>query len=318
MNGPGKSHRKGVSLIDLMDMFPTEEMARKWFEDQLWGDERCCGHCGGVRTKPSSHKTMPYWCSDCRKHFSVRTGTALECSRVPLRKWAIAIYLEIVNLKGVSSMKLHRDLGVTQKTAWFMLHRIREAWRTDASGFAGPVEVDEAFMGGKEKNKHASKKLHERHREGKTAVIAAKDRASNRVVAKVIDGESDGETLRGFVRENAETGATVYTDGASAYRGMAGYDHDFVNHSVGEFVKGMAHTNGVESFWSMLKRGYQGVYHKMSPKHLQRYVNEFAGRHNIRDRDTLDQMTAVVCGLVGKRLMYRKLTAPNGREAAAS
>ena len=172
-------------------------------------------------------------------------------------------------------------------------------------------------MGGKEGNKHASKKLHERHREGKTAVLAAKDRKTNQVKARVIDDETDGETLRNFVRESAKAGATVYTDGASSYRGMTGYDHDFVKHSVGEFVKGMAHTNGVESFWAMLKRGYYGVYHKMSPKHLQRYVNEFAGRHNLRDMDTLDQMVSVVCGMVGKRLMYRDLTAPNGREARA-
>ena len=207
-------------------------------------------------------------------------------------------------------MKLHRDLGVTQKTAWHLAHRIRETWtEQQLAMFSGPVEVDEAYMGGKERNKHASKKLKVGGGTGgKTAVLGAKDRNTKQVTARVIEA-TDGATLKGFVAESAKAGATVYTDGASPYRGMAGYDHDFVKHSVGEFVKGMVHTNGVESFWSMLKRGHTGTYHKMSPKHLQRYVNEFAGRNNIRDRDTIDQMLAVARGLEGKRLRYADLIA---------
>ena len=126
---PGKAHREGISLIALMDIFPDEDTARRWFEAAVWGAHRCCGKCGSLKTREVPNaKPMPYWCTDCRSYFSVRTGTALEQSKVPLRKWAIALYLELTSLKSISSMKLHRDLHVTQKTAWFMLHRIREAW----------------------------------------------------------------------------------------------------------------------------------------------------------------------------------------------
>ena len=137
-------------------------------------------------------------------------------------------------------------------------------------------------------------------------MVGAKDRKTNKVRAKVTK-KTDAKTLQKFVADTAAKGATVYTDDAAAYKGMP-FEHESVRHSVGEYVDGMAHTNGIESFWSMLKRAHKGVYHKMSAKHLQRYVNEFAGRHGIRERGTLDQMQSVVAGMVGKRLMYRELT----------
>ncbi len=314
--GPGKAHREGVTLVQLMDMFPDEAAAVAWFEDAVWANgRRHCGHCGGFRTrKVPNAKPMPYWCSDCRKYFSVRTGTPMQNSRLPMRKWAIAIYLCLTSLKSVSSMKLHRDLGVTQATAWFMLHRIRQAWADDNGGqFDGPVEVDETYIGGKRKNMPLAKRegLTGRGAVGKSAVVGIKDRNTNEVRAEVVK-TTDGETLKGFVREHVEPGATLYTDEAKAYQGMPEFDHEAVNHSVSEFVDGMAHTNGIESFWSMFKRAHKGTFHKISPKHLQRYVHEFAGKHNIRDSGTLVQMRDTAARLVGRRLLYRNLVADNG------
>ena len=308
-NGPGKSHRSGISLMELTEMFPDEESAVRWFEGTRWPNGRHCGHCGSVDTKEVPNaKPMPYWCRDCKSYFSVRTGTSIQNSRLPLRKWAFAVYLYVTSLKGVSSMKLHRDLKVTQKTAWFMLHRLREAW--DESGiepFAGPVEVDEAYIGGLRENMPKAKRrtLKGRGAVGKTVVAGAKDRATNRVSAKVIP-TAGKQILHRFIAERAAPGAKVYTDDYAVYRGMP-FDHEAVRHVDGEYVRGEAHTQGIESFWAMLKRAHKGTFHKISPKHMHRYVSEFAGRHNVRDADTIDQMSGLVAAMTGKKLMYRDL-----------
>jgi len=287
--------------------------ARPAYENAARPAERHCGHCGSTDTKEVPNaKPMPYWCRDCKSYFSVRTGTMMESSRLPMRKWAFAVYLYVTSLKGVSSMKLHRDLKVTQKTAWFMLHRLRDAWgQSGLDQFIGPVEADETYIGGKRKNMPRSKRkaLEGRGPVGKAAVVGSKDRETNKVVARHVPS-TDAPHVSGFVSEKTKPGAKVYTDESKSYTPLsASYDHEAVNHSVGEYVRGQAHTNGIESFWASLKRGYQGTFHHFSEKHLQRYVDEFAGRHNVRDADTVDQMRNVVAAMVGKRLMYRDLIA---------
>ena len=307
-NAPGKYYRKGLSLKALFKLFPDDTTAERWFVQARWAGVIACPACGSVNVLiGAKHNTMPYRCRDCRKRFSPRTGTALEGSNLGFQAWVIAIYLLATGIKGTSSMKLHRDLGITQKSAWFLAHRIRKAWREDQPSFAGPVEADESFFGGRERNKHAKKKLLAgRGPVGKVAVAGVKDRQTNRVSASVV-ANTDGDTLKGFVFDRTLPGTTVYTDDHTAYQGLL--NHESVKHSVGEYVKDQAHTNGLESFWSMLKRGYHGTYHKMSPAHLDRYVTEFEGRHNQREQDTLDQMSAMVRGLDGKRLRYTDLIA---------
>ena len=243
---------------------------------------------------------MPYRCRLCRQHFSVRTGTDMAQSKLPLRKWAFAIYLCSTSLKGVSSMKLHRDLEITQKSAWFLAHRIRDALTSGDSLFAGPVEVDESYFGGKEKNKPVSQRRRiGRGPVGKAAVVGAKDRVTGQIRAQAVQ-QTDATTLQGFVTSAARPGGSVFTDEARAYQGLARqYRHETVRHSVGEYVRGMAHTNGIESFWAILKRAYHGTFHHFSAKHLQRYIDEFALRQGLREADTIDLMGTVVARMVG-------------------
>ena len=290
-------------------MFPDDAAAERWFIECRWPAGVGCPSCGSINVQERpTRKPQPYRCRDCRKDFSPKTGTLMQGSPLGYRTWAIALYFLTTGIKGTSSMKLHRDLKVTQKTAWFLAHRIRETWKgNDGAPFEGPVEADEAYFGGKNKNRHKRKrKKGSQGGAGKTIVAGVKDRKTNRIRAAVVE-RTDKATLTGFVSRavDVET-TTVYTDDTSSYSLP---NHEVVKHSVGQYVNGMASTNGLESFWSLMKRGYHGTYHKMSPKHLPRYVGEFQGRHNDRPKDTIKQMAEMARGMDGRRLRYRDLIA---------
>ena len=317
---PGRSHREGISILELARMFPNDRTAEEWFEKQRWPNGIWCPDCGSFNcVVVKSRKPMPYRCRDCRAHFSVRKGTVMQSSKLGLQKWAFAVYLMSSGIKGTASMKIARDLGIPQKTAWFLMQRIREGFTRGADKpFPGPVEVDETFIGGKEKNKHAKK----RHRkwspgEGKSIIAGVRDRPSRRIDAAVV-GEATKDTLQGFVIDRTEETATIYTDEGGAYRSLnAKRAHESVRHKAGEFVRGDVTVNGMEGFWSLFKRSYHGTFHKISHKHLDRYVGEFAERQNLRDLDTIDMMVVLARGFVGKRLRYQDLVADNGLPSGA-
>ncbi len=303
-----------LSLYEIFKRFPDEESARLYFEGNRWNASgKFCPHCGSYSVSEcKDHKPMPYRCKDCRKHFSVRTGTVLEESRLPLQKWLMAIYMMTTARKGIPSTQMARELGITQKSAWFLAQRIREAWLSDSSAsngggqLGGEVEVDETFIGGKESNKHASKKINQgRGTVGKSIVIGMKQR-SGLIVAQHIPNTSKG-TLQSFINQNAAPGATVYTDTHSSYKGIK-FNHHAVNHTVGEYVRNKAHTNGIESFWALLKRGHYGVFHYMSAKHLHRYINEFSNRHNTATYGTMQFIDSTLTSMKGRRLTYKDLT----------
>jgi transposase-like protein len=307
-HAPGRSDRNGLTIVELLRMFPDDDTAERWFEQQRWPDGLACPNCGCMRIVRTTHPTMPLRCKDCRKFFSVKKGTVMESSKLGFQTWAIVTYMATTNLKGVSSMKIHRELGITQKAAWHLIQRVREAFSGNAPLLGGTVEIDETYVGGKERNRHASKRTYGRGTQGKTAVMGAKER-DGKVVARPI-GVEPGETFAGFVLQTVKVGETVYTDEHRGYQRLERcYTHEAVKHSAGEYVREQVHTNGIESFWAMMKRGIVGVYHHVSKKHLHRYVNEFTGRHNIRGLDTLEQMSAIARMMSNKRLRYADLIA---------
>ena len=301
---------ESFSLYEFFQKFPNEDAARRFFEGKRWPTGIACAHCGSLDVAECiNHNPMPYRCRDCRKHFSVRTNTVLTESKLPLHKWLMAIYMMTTARKGIPSTQMARELGITQKSAWFLAQRIRETWlssQLDEPMGGKPVEIDEVYIGGKETNKHASKKLRQgRGTVGKQAVFGMLQR-DGKVIARIVPA-NDGATLQPIIRATIASGETVYTDSHGAYFNLKGFDHHIVRHSVGEYVREQAHTNGIESFWALLKRGYYGIYHYMSPKHLHRYVNEFSFRHNTAKLGALEFMAMTIARSEGKRLSYQGL-----------
>ena len=301
-----------ISTFELFQMFPDQESARLYFEGRRWPDGATCPACGEAE-RIGPRKGGFYRCNACLLDFTVRTGPLFERSKVPLHRWLYAMYLLVTARKGISSGQLHAQIGVTQKTAWFMLQRLREACGNDPSQLAGTVEIDEAYIGGKESAKHESKRLKMgRGGVGKTAVIAGRERESGRVKAEVRDTVT-GRNANGFTSRHVQVGSTIHTDESAIYNRVGGllYKHERINHGAGEYVRGDVTTNGIESVFALLKRGLHGVYHHASPKHLHRYVGEFAFRLGDGDvsHHTMQRLERLFSAAIGRRITYAELIA---------
>ncbi len=302
-----------VNLKQLLTHFSTEDRCIEWLEQARWNGQPVCVHCGGTENiTPYPSKRFTYWHKNCRKEFTVKTGSVMHSSKTSTQNWIIAIYAVLTGRKGVSAMQLSKELGVQYRTAWYLLHRIREAFASGEFKLENVVEVDETYIGGKEKNKHQSQKPKKlRGTAGKQAVLGMRQRGG-KTKAKPVAGTDRG-TLWNEIDRNIEKGSTLYTDDHGAYRGLglSDYEHKVVNHSAKQYVDGLAHTNGIESVWSVLKRSIHGTWHHVSVKHLQRYINEASFRLNEGncEVDTVERMRSLANGMKGKRIPYRELIA---------
>lgn len=298
------------TLQDAIVFFSDDLLCVQFVASLRWSDEPVCVHCGHKGSGFLKTRRI-YKCKnkECRKQFSVKVGTIFEDSPISLGQWLTAIWL-IANAKnGISSYELHRAIGITQKSAWFVLHRIRVAMQTGSfEKLSGEVECDETYIGGKAINMHAKKRKEAKMTTGyttKTAVMGMVQR-QGRVKAKVIKS-ADTETLLGLISEHVESGATVMTDDHGGYRKMSDdYVHEVVNHSV-QYVRENVHTNSIENFWSLLKRTIKGTYVSVAPEHLQAYVEEQTFRYNERKVKDKDRFVEVLKSVSGKRLTYQQL-----------
>ena len=319
------------SLIEVITTFADNKVCIDYLTQMRWKDGKVnCVHCNHDKVYELKGANKRFKCSKCRGQFSATKGSIFENSPVSLQKWFIALYIHTSHKKGISSHQLAKDIDVTQKTAWFMLHRLRFALQTGSFEHKedGIIEVDETFVGGKEKNKHQSVKTTKMPtvslmtagkpfstwKDKKVAVLGLMERDGS-VTAKVVPNVQE-KTLLPFIKENVSKGAIVMTDEYLGYHSLndLGYVHQTVKHSAGEYVRGNVHTNGIENFWSQFKRGIYGVYHHCSPKHLNSYIDEFEYRFNTRKISEAQRFQKCV-SLSSKRLTYKDLIAHNGKES---
>jgi len=283
-----------MNILEIINQYPTQQSCIEYLEQKRWGDKATCPYCGSTNTNKLK-KQSRHHCNGCRKSFSVTVGTIFHDSKIPLQKWFLAISMIINAKKGISSRQLARDLDLPVKTAWSMIHRIRKAMKQDNELLKGIVEIDETYIGGKPRaNEHRKRNKDDDDFKGgnggikdKECVFGMVERDGKVKAVRVEDNKRN--TLMKEVYEHIEVGTEIMTDELKSYHYLyVDYKHKSVCHSALEFVKGDCHTNTIEGFWSLLKRGVKGQFHHISKKYLNRYIDEFCWRYNNKGLETFD------------------------------